>query len=192
MIKNRLKHKAAGILAAFLITVSMAGTVLADPLPEETTPPEETTATEPSETTPEETQPVEPQETVIPEETGEPTEYGFGLTPTGNMALQDDISGEEAEAQSLEFLTVTTRDNHTFYIVIEHTKNGDNVHFLNQVDDADLRAVLSDEQIAEYSLMKPDRNLQKAQVSHSLAEMIKLPKLRQTKALRRNQSVAVP
>lgn len=150
MIKNRLKHKAAGILAAFLITVSMAGAVWADPLPEETTPPEETTASEPAETIPEETQPVEPQETVIPEETGEPTEYGFGLTPTGNMALQDDISGEEAEAQSIEFLTVTTRDNHTFYIVIEHTKNGDNVHFLNQVDDADLRAVLSDEQVAEY------------------------------------------
>jgi len=150
MIKNRLKHKAAGILAAFLITVNMAGAVWADPLPEETTPPEETTSTEPAETTPEETQPVETEAPVVPEETGAPTEYGFGLTPTGNMALQDDISGEEAEAQSIEFLTVTTRDNHTFYIVIEHTKNGNNVHFLNQVDDADLRALLSDEQVAEY------------------------------------------
>ena len=150
MIKNRLKHKAAGILAAFLITVNMSGAVWADPLPEETTPPEETTATEPAETTPEETLPVETQAPVVPEETGEPTEYGFGLTPTGNMSLQDNISGEEAEAQSIEFLTVTTRDNHTFYIVIEHTKNGNNVHFLNQVDDADLRALLSDEQVAEY------------------------------------------
>ncbi len=145
MIKNRLKHKAAGILAALLITTTMAGTVWADPVPEETTPPEETTVTE---TTPEETQPVETEPPVIPEETGEPTEYGFGLTPVGNMSLQDDIEGEEAE--SIEFLTVTTRDNHTFYIVIEHTKNGNNVHFLNQVDDADIRAVLSDEQVAEY------------------------------------------
>ena len=148
MIKNRLKHKAAGILAALLITTTMAGAVWADPLPEETTTPEEPAATETTETTPAETEPVETQAPVIPEETGAPTEYGFGLTPTGNMALQDDIEGEEA--LSIEFLTVTTRDNHTFYIVIEHTKNGNNVHFLNQVDDADLRALLSDEQVAEY------------------------------------------
>lgn len=148
MIKNRLKHKAAGILAALLITTTMAGAVWADPLPEETTTPEEPAATETTETTPADTEPVETQASVIPEETGAPTEYGFGLTPVGNMALQDDIEGEEAE--SIEFLTVTTRDNHTFYIVIEHTKNGNNVHFLNQVDDADLRALLSDEQVAEY------------------------------------------
>ena len=132
-------------MTAFIITISMAGAVWADPLPEETTPPEETVATEPTETVP-----VETPAPVVPEETGEPTEYAFGLTPTGNMSLQDNISGEEAEAQSIEFLTVTTRDNHTFYIVIEHTKNGNNVHFLNQVDDADLRALLSDEQVAEY------------------------------------------
>lgn len=148
MIKNRLKHKAAGILAALLITTTMAGAAWADPLPEETTTPEEPAATETTETTPAETEPVETQAPVIPEETGAPTEYGFGLTPTGNMALQDDIEGEDA--LSIEFLTVTTRDNHTFYIVIEHTKNGNNVHFLNQVDDADLRALLSDEQVAEY------------------------------------------
>lgn len=146
MIKNRLKHKAAGILAALLITTAMSVSVWADPLPEETTPPEETAATE--QTEPAETVPVETQAPVVPEETGAPIEYGFGLTPTGNMALQDDIEGEEAE--SIEFLTVTTRDNHIFYIVIEHTKNGNNVHFLNQVDDVDLRTLLSDEQVAEY------------------------------------------
>ena len=93
MIKNRLKHKAAGVLAALLITTTMSVAVWADPLPEETTPPEETT----TETTPSETEPVETQAPVIPAETGEPTEYGFGLIPTGNMALQDDIEGEEAE-----------------------------------------------------------------------------------------------
>ena len=145
MNKLRFWHRAAGVMTAFIITISMVGAVWADPLPEETTPPEETVATEPTETVP-----VETPAPVVPEETGEPTEYAFGLTPTGNMSLQDNISGEEAEAQSIEFLTVTTRDNHTFYIVIEHTKNGNNVHFLNQVDDADLRALLSDEQVAEY------------------------------------------
>ena len=94
----------------------------------------------------------EPAETVpaiineIPEEPENPV--SFGLTPDGNMSLQDDIADEEAE--SIEFLTVTTRDNHTFYIVIEHMKNGDNVHFLNQVDNSDLMAIMSEEEVQEY------------------------------------------
>ena len=146
MIKNRLKHKAAGILAAFLMVGTMAGAVWADPVPEETTPPEETTV---EETQPAETEPVETEPPIIPEETGEPVNpVSFGLTPDGNMSLQDDITDEEAE--SIEFLTVTTRDNHVFYIVIEHMKNGDNVHFLNQVDNSDLMAIMSDEEVEQY------------------------------------------
>ncbi len=147
MIKNRLKHKAAGILAAFLMVGSMAGAVWADPIPEETTPPEETTAAE--ETQPVETEPVETVPAIINEIPEEPENpVSFGLTPDGNMSLQDDIADEEAE--SIEFLTVTTRDNHTFYIVIEHMKNGDNVHFLNQVDNSDLMAIMSEEEVQEY------------------------------------------
>jgi len=149
MIKNRLKHKAAGILAAFLMVGTMAGAVWADPIPEETNPPEETTV---AETQPAETEPTEPVETVppiIPEESGEPVDpISFGLTPDGNMSLQDDIADEEAE--SIEFLTVTTRDNHTFYIVIEHLKNGDNVHFLNQVDNSDLMSIMSEKEAQQY------------------------------------------
>ena len=146
MIKNRLKHKAAGILAAFFMIGTVAGAVWADPVPEETTPSEEMTV---EETQPVETEPVETEPPVIPEESGEPVDpISFGLTPDGNMSLQDDIAGEEAE--SIEFLTVTTRDNHTFYIVIEHMKSGDNVHFLNQVDNADLMAIMSDEEAEQY------------------------------------------
>ncbi|MBP3266200.1 MAG: DUF4366 domain-containing protein [Clostridiales bacterium] len=146
MIKNRLKHKAAGILAAFLMVGTMAGAVWADPIPEETTPPEETTV---EETEPEETEPTETAPAIIAEIPEEPEDpISFGLTPDGNMSLQDDIADEEAE--SIEFLTVTTRDNHTFYIVIEHMKNGDNVHFLNQVDNSDLMAIMSEEEVEQY------------------------------------------
>ena len=146
MIKNRLKHKAAGFLAAFLVVGTMAGAVWADPVSEETTPPEETTV---EETQLVETQPVETEPPIIPEESGAPVDpISFGLTPDGNMSLQDDIADEEAE--SIEFLTVTTRDNHTFYIVIEHMKNGDNVHFLNQVDISDLMSIMSEEEVEQY------------------------------------------
>lgn len=56
------------------------------------------------------------------------------LTPTGNGTLVDSISGGNKE-----FITITTRQGHYFYIVIDRDSNGnETVHFLNQVDDADL------------------------------------------------------
>ena len=44
----------------------------------------------------------------------------------------------------LQFMTVTTRNGHVYYIVIDRTANSQNVYFLNQVDEYDLMNVLSD------------------------------------------------
>lgn len=74
------------------------------------------------------------------------TEERTGLTPSGNMNLVDDLTDEE----DMEFLTVSTRDGHYFYIVIEKSKDGENVHFLNQVDVRDLLSIMSEEEVKEY------------------------------------------
>ena len=71
------------------------------------------------------------------------------LTPEGNMTLVDDITGEAANEK--EFITVVTKNGHYFYIIIAHSaKSNNTVYFLNQVDEADLLALLSDEEKAAY------------------------------------------
>ncbi len=70
------------------------------------------------------------------------------LTPEGNMELIDDIQGEAAEDK--QFIVVQSRNGNYFYIVIDHAAEGENsVHFLNQVDEADLLAIIESEETEE-------------------------------------------
>ena len=61
------------------------------------------------------------------------------------MSLVDDIEGEAAEDK--QFIVVQSRNGNYFYIVIDHAAEGENkVHFLNQVDEADLLAIIESEE----------------------------------------------
>ncbi len=65
------------------------------------------------------------------------------FTPDGNLTLVDDL--DEGNAQTLQYMTVQTKDGATFYIIIDRSTDDDNVYFLNTVDAADLMALMDDE-----------------------------------------------
>ena len=71
----------------------------------------------------------------------EETEDSPALTPEGNAALVDDFGGNK------QLITVTTKAGNYFYILIDRANEDKetSVHFLNQVDDADLLALLDEE-----------------------------------------------
>lgn len=79
-------------------------------------------------------------------ETPDTEESSGVITPDGNLSLVDDLNKDEATG--LQFMTVTTKDGHYFYIVIDRNGNSENVYFLNMVDEADLMELMSDEEKA--------------------------------------------
>lgn len=83
-----------------------------------------------------------------PEPTQEPRSM-FQFTPDGQLTLVDDFEyvGMDADGNvmSKQFITVQSRDGSYFYIIIDRTGGTENVHFLNQVDLADLKSLAGNE-----------------------------------------------
>ncbi len=113
------------LLAALVVMCGFSVTAYAGGGPESEEPPIPVTEPEPEETT----GGYEPQP----------------LTPEGNMSLVDDIEGEASGDK--QFITVVSKNGNYFYIIIDRAADGENtVHFLNQVDEADLLQLMEDGQ----------------------------------------------
>lgn len=90
---------------------------------------------------PEPTEEAEPTE----ETTGGMEPEGQPLTPEGNATLVDDFYGDK------QLITVTTKAGNYFYILIDRANEDAEtaVHFLNQVDEEDLMALMEDGETQE-------------------------------------------
>lgn len=71
------------------------------------------------------------------------------FTPDGNLSLVDDFSRTTTDSDGTErvkqFITVQSKSGNYFYIVIDRAGNGENVYFLNLVDEADLASLTKDD-----------------------------------------------
>ena len=76
------------------------------------------------------------------------------ISPEGNLSLVDDLNYDEASG--LQFMTVTTKDGHYFYIVIDRSGISENVYFLNMVDEVDLMELMNDEEKSQFEEEKDD------------------------------------
>jgi len=74
------------------------------------------------------------------------------LTPPGNLHLVDDFAVDNDH--DMQFITVVTRNGHFFYIIVDRSTDRFNVHFLNQVDEYSLWAILDED--APRPMPQPD------------------------------------
>lgn len=86
---------------------------------------------------------------VLPEDG---TDQGTAFTTPGNGEVKDDITDDSTK----EFLTVTTKNNNTFYIVIDRSATSQNVYMLSQIDENDLSEFLDKDSTAAVVTPQPD------------------------------------
>ena len=78
------------------------------------------------------------------EEEVEKDTTGPALTPDGNLTLVDDVGHTSTKGK--QFVTLVSKNGNYFYLIIDRDDKGNStVHFLNQVDEMDLMALMNDE-----------------------------------------------
>ena len=82
-------------------------------------------------------------------------ETSGALTPEGNLTLVDDYHTNYSDGSGQQFITLVSKSGNTFYLVIDHNAKGQQtVHFMNLVDEADLLALMEEEDADAYTAEK--------------------------------------
>ena len=99
-------------------------------------------------------QPVLPE--IVEEDTVTITDEEVGaLTPEGNLTLVDDYYTNYSDGSGQQFITLVSKLGATFYLVIDRNAKGQQtVHFMNLVDEADLLALMEEEDAEAYNAEK--------------------------------------
>ena len=99
-------------------------------------------------------QPVLPE--VVEEDVVTVTDETSGaLTPEGNLTLVDDYHTDYSDGSGQQFITLVSKSGATFYLVIDrNSKGAQSVHFMNLVDEADLLALMEEEDADAYTAEK--------------------------------------
>lgn len=82
-------------------------------------------------------------------------EISGALTPEGNLTLVDDYHTDYSDGSGQQFITLVSKSGATFYLVIDrNSKGAQTVHFMNLVDEADLLALMEEEDAEAYNAEK--------------------------------------
>ena len=82
-------------------------------------------------------------------------ETSGALTPEGNLTLVDDYHTDYSDGSGQQFITLVSKSGSTFYLVIDRNAKGQQtVHFMNLVDEADLLALMEEEDADAYTAEK--------------------------------------
>ena len=132
MVKwKKMNKKIAGLLLGVMMLFTASTTAFAYVDESAEASKVETTQTEQSTDKEEKKDEATNTNEVLPEDG---TDKGTAFTTPGNGEVKDDITDDSTK----EFLTVTTKNNNTFYIVIDRSATSQNVYMLSQIDENDL------------------------------------------------------
>ena len=145
MVKwKKMNKKMAGIMLGVMMLFTASTTAFA--YVDESAEASKTEVTQTEQTVSQEeaqTEEVAGTDEVLPENT-DSTSTGTAFSSPGNGEVKDDIT----DSSSKEFLTVTTKNNNTFYIVIDRSATSQNVYMLSQIDEKDLAEFLDKDSTA--------------------------------------------
>ena len=152
MVKwKKMNKKMAGLLLGVMMLFTTSTTAFAYVDESAEASKVETTQTEQSTDKEEKKDEATNTNEVLPEDG---TDKGTAFTTPGNGEVKDDITDDSTK----EFLTVTTKNNNTFYIVIDRSATSQNVYMLSQIDENDLSEFLDKDSTAAVVTPQPDKS----------------------------------